>query len=696
MRKLLFCLVCFLTISSQLKAQNAVLKVKVVDENSLNLPGATITLANQKRKSFTDVNGLVVFTNVKTGSETILISYIGYQPLQKDITISQGVNDIQIEMKQGDGNLRSIVILGDRLKGQAKALNQQKTNGNIGNIISADQIGRFPDQNIGDALKRVPGITMQNDQGEARDIIIRGLAPQLNAVALNGTRIPSAEGDNRKVQMDLIPSDMIQTVEVNKTLTPDMDADAIGGSVNLITRPAPNKFRFSSTISGGKNQIRNGNIFNLSMLAGGRLFNNKLGIVGSLTINDNNYGSDNIEGVWAQGAPGWAYLAEHDIRKYDVKRTRRSFNATIDYRLNKKNTITLSGMYNWRDDWENRFRLRVTGISPQFSSGNFTGYRGEVRVQTKGGIDNDRVKLRRLEEQIVKTASAKGEHILGKTILEWSSSISRASEYRPNERYLEYNRTNQFVRMDVDNPRLPYVTTFTPLGSADLNFRRLTEQFGDVFENDWTTKINYKIPFVLGNQLNGSLKLGVRYSERSKERINDFYRYTPTSTTLPLIRTMNLVNYSNQNVYKFQAGDKFRLGPFATPDFLGKTQLQGNTAFTRTQRLEEFLALNYKANETISAVYLRYDQEVSKKVSLITGVRLENTQVDYTGNNVLNETTLQGTTNLKSSYLNVLPNVNLRYEPKEDLIIRWGFTSGIARPGYYELVPYRNVLSSDN
>ena len=88
-------------------------------------------------------------------------------------------------------------------------------------------------------MKRISGITMQNDQGEARNIIVRGLAPQLNSVTINGERIPSAEGDNRNIQMDLIPADMIQTIEVSKSLTPDMDADAIGGSVNLVTRAVP-------------------------------------------------------------------------------------------------------------------------------------------------------------------------------------------------------------------------------------------------------------------------------------------------------------------------------------------------------------------------------------------------------------------------------------------------------------------------
>ncbi|WP_235337410.1 TonB-dependent receptor plug domain-containing protein [Pontibacter korlensis] len=116
---------------------------------------------------------------------------------------------------------QEVVVLGDRLRSQAKALSQQRNNPNI-TVVSADQIGRFQDANIGDAVKRIPGVTMQNDQGEACDIIIRAMAPELNSVTLNGDRIPSVEGGNLRVQMDLIPSDMIQTGEVNKTLTRDI------------------------------------------------------------------------------------------------------------------------------------------------------------------------------------------------------------------------------------------------------------------------------------------------------------------------------------------------------------------------------------------------------------------------------------------------------------------------------------------
>jgi TonB-dependent receptor len=112
---------------------------------------------------------------------------------------------------------------------QAKAIAKQRANVNVSNVISSDQVSKFPDSNIGDALKRIPGINVQYDQGEARFGHIRGTSPDLSAVTVNGERLPSAEAEMRSVQLDLIPSDMIQSIEVNKVVMPEMDADAIGG-----------------------------------------------------------------------------------------------------------------------------------------------------------------------------------------------------------------------------------------------------------------------------------------------------------------------------------------------------------------------------------------------------------------------------------------------------------------------------------
>ena len=240
-------------------------------ETNFSLPGATIKLEGINKYTYSNQNGEFEFLNIPEGNYQVEITYIGYEKQTQEVKVEAGKNtNIKFVLITASNELENVVVIGDRIRGQAKALNKQKSNQNITNVISSDQTGRFPDANIGDALKRVQGITMQNDQGEARNIIIRGLAPNLNSVTLNGDRIPSAEGDNRNIQMDLIPADMISTIEVNKTLTSDMDADAIGGSVNLITRATPNGERISATLAGGYGPIREKGNYTAGFVYGNR------------------------------------------------------------------------------------------------------------------------------------------------------------------------------------------------------------------------------------------------------------------------------------------------------------------------------------------------------------------------------------------------------------------------------------------
>jgi hypothetical protein len=145
-------------------AQSTV-NVKVIDNEKLNMPGATIKLVPGNSIKVTNQSGLAVFQQIKPGNYTLQISYVGYQPQELPITVKQGINEFTQQLSVGVTVMKEVLVLGDRLKGQAKALSQQKNNLNITNIVSSDQIGRFPDANIGDALKRIPGITMQNDQG---------------------------------------------------------------------------------------------------------------------------------------------------------------------------------------------------------------------------------------------------------------------------------------------------------------------------------------------------------------------------------------------------------------------------------------------------------------------------------------------------------------------------------------------------
>lgn len=272
---------------------------KISDNNGIVLSGANVYIEKLSKGAVTNQEGNFNIFNIPSGSYKLKVTYIGYQPQEIDVNIDANRTQyVEVQLNPGVIQGNEVIALGERLDGQAKALNQQRTNNNITNVVSTDQIGRFPDQNIGDAMKRIPAITVNYDQGEARFINIRGTEPRLNSVMIDGDRVPSAEAEARNVQVDLIPSDMVQTIEVNKSITPDMDGDAIGGAVNLVTRSAPLGLRISGTLGSGINMLSEKPIWNGGLIIGNRLFDNKLGIILSGSLYDHHLGSDNIEGEW--------------------------------------------------------------------------------------------------------------------------------------------------------------------------------------------------------------------------------------------------------------------------------------------------------------------------------------------------------------------------------------------------------------
>nr|MBI1231158.1 TonB-dependent receptor [Cytophagales bacterium] len=678
-------------------AAQGVLTGRVIDAENLSLPGANVIVQGTAFGTVTDQKGDFSIPNLPVGNYEIKVSYLGYGELVKSAQI-QNSQTTTLDFKMNEAQLLAaeFVVFGDRLKGQAKALNQQKNNPNITNIVSSDQIGRFPDANIGDALKRIPGITMQNDQGEARNIIIRGMAPQLNSVTLNGERIPSAEGDNRNIQMDLIPSDMIQTIEVNKAVLPNMDADAIGGSVNLVTRQAPNALRVSGTAASGINLLSNKPIWTGGLILGNRFANDKLGVIFSGSYNNHNFGSDNVEAVWYDSDNG-VTLEEFDIRKYTVQRVRRSANVAIDYELSANHTLFLSGMYNQRDDFENRYRMRVGRLDDSFDDGEFTQISpgvyqtvGRVEFQTKGGLDNDRIKATRLEDQRVYNVTGGGKHLFNKLRMDWNLTYAKASEERPNERYSSHRSSAQDVRVDLSNPRFPLAILSNPSDNLGIGFNGLSEQYSYTFDQDLNGRMDFKLPY----SNDGILQFGLRYRGKKKERDNNFFEYEPTDedefgSTLGQIPNQN---FSDPN---YLAGAQYAVGTFIDPRFLGGLNLTNSALFEESDLLEEYAPGNYNATENITAAYVMADHQISERLSAIAGLRLEHTAIDYTGNifNIDDETV--SPTSGDQSYANFLPGLHFKYDQSPNTIFRFAWTNTIARPNYFDLVPYAAFSIND-
>lgn len=705
--KLVSLILLFLNMSSNTFAEEKVNVVKqgtirgrIIDASKQTLPGASIYIENLRTGVTSDVNGYYTFSNLNPGTYTIKISYVGYSPVEMKITIPAG-KTLEKDVVLNEGLELQEVVVGGAFQGQRRAINSQKNSLGITNVVSADQVGKFPDSNIGDALKRISGINVQYDQGEARFGQVRGTSADLSSVTINGNRIPSAEGDTRNVQLDLIPADMIQTIEVNKVVTPDMDGDAIGGSINLVTKNSPYKRTITATAGSGYNWISEKAQLNLGFTYGDRFFNDKLGIMLSASYQNAPSGSDDVEFVWDTDSKGTICLTDYQIRQYYVTRERQSYSAALDWDINANHKLFFKGIFNNRNDWENRYRLTLKDLNKDVNKkkeGVVADNKASVRLQTKAGSPNNR--NARLERQRTMDFTLGGEHLFGKLSMDWNASYARASEERPNERYLGYELKKQNFDIDLSDIRRPYASAqagSTLILNNDFSLQELTEQQEDIVEKDLKFSMNFKLPLVKGFYSN-QLRFGAKVVDKSKDKDLEFYDYEPVDEKA--FNSNSFSNTSEQNRNGYMPGEKYKAGTFISKEYVGGLDLNNSSLFNKTENLEE-LAGEYKARETVTAGYLRFDQNFGKKLSAMVGLRLENTHLKYNGRKLtLNDDgdpeSLTVTPDVKDSYLNVLPSVLLKYNISEDFKIRGSFTETLSRPKYSALIPNVNINNKDN
>lgn len=575
------------------------------------------------------------------------------------------------------------VVVGGAFQGQRRAINSQKNNMGITNVVSADQVGKFPDSNIGDALKRISGINVQYDQGEARFGQVRGTSADLSSVTINGNRVPSAEGDTRNVQLDLIPADMIQTIEVNKVVTADMDGDAIGGSINLVTKNSPYKRTIAATAGTGYNWVSEKAQLNLGFTYGDRFFNDKLGLIVSASYQSSPSGSYDTEFVWEQDDNSKTYVNDYQIRQYYVTRERQSYSAALDWDINANHKLTFKGIFNNRNDWENRYRTTLKDLDPD---GNAT-----VRIQTKAGTPDNR--NARLERQRTMDFALGGEHLFGALSMDWHASYAKASEERPNERYIDFQLKKQKFDMDLSDERQPFAspkTGSTMTLNDEFSLKELTEQQEDIKEQDLKFSANFKLPLKNGNKL----KFGAKVVRKTKDKEVDFYEYSPLDEDAFMTNSLaNTVDQTNKN---FMPNNKYQAGIYASKEYTGSLDLNNASLFEKEQVQEE-LAGNFNARETVTSGYLRFDQKLTKDVELMTGLRIENTNLAYTGRTYdADEDLTSKTDRQRNSYINFLPSLLVKWNVNDDFKVRGSFTQTLSRPKYSALVPSVNIKRSDN
>lgn len=675
--------------------KHGTIKGRILDTSNQTLPGATIYIDSLHTGVVSDINGFYTLTNIAPGTYKVKVSYVGYSPVEMTITVPEG-KTVESDVMLNDGVKLREVVVGGAFNGQRRALSSQKNAMGIVNVVSADQVGKFPDSNIGDALKRISGINVQYDQGEARFGQVRGTSADLSSVTINGNRIPSAEGDTRNVQLDLIPADMVQTIEVNKVVTADMDADAIGGSINLVTKNTPSKRMFNATAGSGYNAVSKKAQLNLGLTYGDRFFNDKLGLMFSGSYQNAPGGSDNAEFEYDVD-DGSVVMKEAQMRQYYVTRERQSYSLALDYKFNADHKISFKGIYNRRNDWENRYRVVYKDLDESDPSEQ------SIELQTKGGADDTR--NARLERQQTMDFTLDGEHNLGgRLLMDWAASFSRASEDRPNERYFGLKMDNNTGENLINTfrgigGRAPYSTIAIPgLDNEGWELDELTNSNQSIYENEWKFRLNFELPLMKGLYGN-TLRFGGKYTNKEKDRETTMYKYDGEDVNdNPIFNDGGAwrEHGSSQIRKGFMVGDNYPEGThFVSKKYLGSinfNSMQGEPDY-------EEMSGNYHAKEEITSAYLRFDQKLGQKLDLMLGLRMEHTALNYRGLNwVVDEDeneSLESTGNRKNSYTNWLPSVLLKYDVNDDLKLRASFTETLSRPKYSALIPSVNYNRAD-
>jgi TonB-dependent receptor len=667
MRIFLLAVICFFH-SGVLIAQTLI-KGTVRDSlTNERLPGANIKVVGASLGATTDLNGEFI-TRIKPGQVNLEVSYIGFKTIRKQYEVAEGsVLEVTISMLGDVKELENIVITGV-LQGQQKALNQQKSADNIKNIVSADQIGRFPDPNVAEALQRVPAVNIERDQGEGRYVLVRGLAPQFTNISINGEQIPSPEADVRYVALDAVPADQLSSIEVSKALTPDMDGDAIGGNVNLITRTAQSEVPSisASAVAGYNNIVQRYNVQG-SLEYGQRFFNNRLGVMLNSSYYETDRGSDN----WERDDD------EMQLRLYELVRTRLGLSSTLDYRFNERNEVYFRSIYNRFTDRELRNRYIFV---PNVDNSPFED--NEIERTTKD----------RLEKQFISSFNLGGKHVLNKLNLDYELAYSEAIQDTPYDNEAGFIGEADQLSIDFEtDPEFPSVEVESSPDYLDNSLYAFDEvAFGNTYALDVnkTAKVNLSLPFQAGAN-EGLLKAGgkVRFKEKTYSVTEDVFSWEGGEDLLLSQFDGGPSDSDFLGHYDFRPGAD--MDEFISFFNQNKSGFELNVEDKLTAEAEE----SYKASEDVCAAYAMAKIQFSR-LMVLAGVRYENTKVDYTYNTVVYDfnddldeiVSEEGGT----EYNFILPQLHARYQLNEQTNFRAALTRSYARPNFNDIVPASEI-----
>jgi TonB-dependent receptor len=678
---------------------------RVTDNAGAVLQGAMIQILQLSASYVSDTQGEFVAPNLAPGSYEVRISFVGFAPLSTTVTIEAGKPARLDAVLKVASASQEIIVTATDVHGDAEAINRIDSSENILNVLTNDQIMSLPNADVADALGRLMGVTLERDEGEGKYVQIRGTEPRLSNTTIDGVLVPSPESTVNQVKLDTIPADLVESVEINKTLSANQDGDAIGGSVNLVTKTAGERPTLTAFGTGGYTHIIDGRHASQYGITAGKRFmaNKRLGILGNFTYDYNGRGIDDIEPTPDTGTLTPSYDSI-DLREYRYDRTRWGAATSVDYKVSDNSLLFAKGFYSDFQDFGDKWTYTLNDVvtpNPSSATGDPATFAGDKpKFKTS----------RRAPDYGIGLATFGGNHLFTNSWFKWETAFSRARQLaaagNPGATFSASKALKKFGENTCyydpgANPtkyRPQWNPACTAAGSplfdqTQWSLSELDLTSGQTAQINLQGSASYGMNYKAGSHPS-TLEIGFKIRNQHKGQ----FAYSPvydneTTTILASQFTSPIVNKD------FYDGS-YQMGPLtdwpsivafanANPGQIGPLDVDATHVGSD--------ASNFNLEQRITAGYIMNTTQLGK-VHLQAGLRFEQTNVKTTGYQVITnpDGSWGGTTPVpgSKSYLDILPSVQARYPITNNSDVRASYGRGIARPDPQDLIPYITLDTS--
>jgi TonB-dependent receptor len=663
-------LVLFLSVVSPGWAQTGrgALTGVVMDAQGRALQGARVMVEPGASSALSDAQGQFSFNALSAGEYDVTVSYAGFKAFTKKVTVVAG-QAVRLDASMSvASNTENVQVYAGRQGGEIEAINRMFNADNIISVLPADVIKSLPNANVADAIGRLASVTLERDEGEGKYVQVRGTEPRLTNTMVDGVNIASAE-TVRQIKLDIIPADLVESVQINKTLQANMPGDGIGGSVDLRTKSAGDRPTVDLESTGGYTPIIGGRgVYQFNGTLGKRLLeDNKLGLLFGGSYDWNGRGINDVE-------PGPVLLGGYDQRDYQYYRSRLGFAGTADYRINETSSVYLKGLYslfhNDGNRWDYNLKTGLTAAGQPDGSGSVQ-FGAEIRrpVQDLGSLQLG------------------GRHVITRSLLAWDveTSVGRTRDNGYADASFKPLSGGPLdgiqFSLDTTNPLTPKLAA-----QNDVNIFDPSQYFyaGQSVNHYYSPEVDLGFGaslatnYTLGGHA-GLFEFGGRFRNVHKFANQDETFTVPTANAgdASLAMTNFLGGFTDPNYY----GGTYQFGPTVDYD-----KVKAFGAVTADPDNPNVQTNNFDLIEKVTAGYVMNTINLSK-FRIVAGLRFENTSVKDNGTTTPDSPPVAR----NGSYLDVLPSVSVRYGFTPSSGLRLVYGRGLSRPNFSDLVSFATV-----